>query len=213
MLGSTTKLEQRLGKSWEADFLHRVAEHVAKGDTIDETLASVIDFAVRLVSCDECIAYVREGEHLVPWVWKYSADRSIERFSLPIGRNYLRALSEHLQPIAISQGVGAAYQARFFSAWSTDPGETTVWIPFAARSQLLGALRLGHGAPHVYGRREFNALSSIGRMLGCDIWISQLENENSDLLLRLETRKPVERRKGIMQRQPGLSEEEVYFAL
>jgi hypothetical protein len=32
------------------DFVHRIAEHVAKADTFDETLASAINFAVWLVA-------------------------------------------------------------------------------------------------------------------------------------------------------------------
>ena len=36
----TAKLEQTSGYSGEVDFLHRIGEHVAKGDTLDETLAS-----------------------------------------------------------------------------------------------------------------------------------------------------------------------------
>lgn len=213
MRGNTVDLKQTPGNVWEVDFLHRIAEHVAKGDTFDETLASAIDFAVWLVSCDECMAYVREGEQLVPWVWKYSEDKSVEQSRLPIGHVYVQALSEHLQPIAVSQGVDTAPYVRDFSAWSTHPGERSVWIPLPARSRLLGALRLEHRHARPYDRREFNALSSIGRILGGDIRISQLESENSDLRLQLETRKLVERGKGILQRDLGLSEEDAYLAL
>jgi AmiR/NasT family two-component response regulator len=49
--------------------------------------------------------------------------------------------------------------------------------------------------------------------LGADIRISQLREANSDLLLQLETRKLVERGKGILQRDLGLSVEEAYLAL
>jgi GAF domain-containing protein len=200
MRGNIVELKQKPGIMCEVDFLYRIAEHVAKGDTFDETLASAIDFAVWLVSCDGCVAYVREGEQLVPWVWKYSADRSIEQSRLHVDHGHVRALSEQLQPIAVSQGVGTAPQIRDFCTWLTQPGETSVWIPLVARSKLLGALHLEHRHPRPYGRREFNALSSIGRILGSDLCISQLESQNSDLLLQLETRKLVERWKGIQQR-------------
>jgi AmiR/NasT family two-component response regulator len=48
--------------------------------------------------------------------------------------------------------------------------------------------------------------------LGADIRISQWRNANSDLLLQLETRKLVERGKGILQRDFGWSEEEADLA-
>jgi GAF domain-containing protein len=213
MIGNTVELKQTASSGCEVDFLHRIAEHVARGDTFDETLASAIEFAVCLVSCDECVAYVRQAEQLVPWVWKYSGDRSVEQSRLPIGHGHLRVLSEHLQPIAVSQGVGTALQVRDFSTWSTQPGETSVWIPLVARSKLLGCLHLEHRHPRPYDRCEINLLSSMGRILGADIRISQLEGENSDLLLRLETRELVERGSSILQRASRLSEEEFYLAL
>jgi AmiR/NasT family two-component response regulator len=88
-----------------------------------------------------------------------------------------------------------------------------LWIPFIARSELLGALHLQHWNPRAYSLREINLLSSVGRILGADIRISRLKSENSDLLLQLETRKLVERGKGILQRDFGLSAEEAYFVL
>jgi uroporphyrinogen-III synthase len=213
MQENISELKEKSSETCEVDFLHRIAEHVAKGDTFDETLASAIDFAVRLVSCNGCVAYVRDGEQFVPWVWKYSEDKSVEQSRLAFDHVYVRALSERLQPIAVAPGIATDPQAREFSAWSTRPGETSVWIPLAARSELHGVLHLEHQNPHLYSGREINLLSGLGRILGADIRISQLKGENSDLLLQLETRKFVERGKGILQRDFGMSEQEAYLAL
>jgi len=213
MRRDTAELKQKPSNICDVDLLHDIAEHVAKGDTFDETLASAIDFVVRMFDCDQCVAYVRDGEKLVPWVWKYSEDRSAEQARLAVDHDSVRATSEHLQPIALSQDIGTALQVRHFNPWLTHPGETSVWIPIAARSELLGALLVEHRQPRVYDRREINLLSSMGRILGADIRISQLKNANCDLLLQLETRKLIERGKGILQRDLGLSEEEAYLAL
>jgi uroporphyrinogen-III synthase len=43
--------------------------------------------------------------------------------------------------------------------------------------------------------------------------MARLEEANSNLSEQLETRKVVERAKGILQRELGLSEEEAYLAL
>jgi len=210
---NTVELKQKPDHICDVDLLRGLAEHVAKGDTFDETVATAIDIVVRVFCCDECIAYVREGQQLIPWVWKHSEDSSIEHARLDFDHDCVRALSMHLQPIAVSEGIGRAFQVRPFNAWSTHPGETSLWIPFAARSELVGILLVEHRQPRVYDRQEINFLSSIGRILGADLRISQLRSMNSGLLLQLETRKLVERGKGILQRDFGLSEEEAYLAL
>lgn len=213
MEADTLKLDQTPGFGGEADFLHKIGEHVAKGDTLDETLASTIDFAVWLLRCEECSIYIREGAELVPWVWKYSADRALQHSRIAVDRGYAASLAEHRLPIAIFQDASGLSKIRHFDEWSTDPGETFVSIPLVARSKLLGTINLKHRQPYPYSRREFKLLSSVGYLLGADILISQLESENAGLVLDLETRKLVERGKGILQRDLGLSEDEAYLAL
>lgn len=186
-------------------------EHVAKGDTFDEALASTIDFTVWLVGCDECVAYIRDDSELVPWVWKHSMNRSVEQSRLSIHRGYAAALAEHRQPIAIAEPIAESPRIKDPSAWSTDPGETFVSIPLLARSKLFGAIDLKHHRPHAYSCREFKLLSSLGYLLGADIGISQLKKENSDLILQLETRKLIERGKGSLQRDQELSQEDAYL--
>lgn len=206
-LGCTTEtdasaLETMPGCSSEVDFLHRIGEHVAQGDTFDEALSSTIDFAVWLVRCDECVAYVREGIELVPWVWKYTGDRSVEQSRLALDHAYARALAEHQQPIAISRGADKTCQIKHFSAWSTNPGEAFIVVPLLARSGLVGALDFKHRQPHPYSRREFKLISSVGHLLGAYIRIWHLESENADLLLQLETRKLVERAQSRQKHRP-----------
>ena len=67
---------------------------------------------------------------------------------------------------------------------------------------------------------EIDRLRFVGEQLGLAVAKSLLEEENSRLLEEtlevkraLETRKVVERAKGILQRKLGLSEEEAYLRL
>jgi len=53
----------------------------------------------------------------------------------------------------------------------------------------------------------------MGFLAGAEIEVARLENENSDLSQQLETRKLVERAKGILQRELGLTEEQAYLSI
>jgi hypothetical protein len=83
--------------------LHRIGSRVALGDTLDKTLASMVDFAVELVNCDECFTYVREDEERVPWVWKHVERGPIEPPRVGIDGGFAAALGEDRAPIAVSQ--------------------------------------------------------------------------------------------------------------
>ena len=56
-------------------------------------------------------------------------------------------------------------------------------------------------------------MTTIGFLVGAEIEMARLESENSQLAGRLETRKLVERAKGILQRDLNISEEQAYVML
>jgi uroporphyrinogen-III synthase len=53
----------------------------------------------------------------------------------------------------------------------------------------------------------------LGFLVGAEIERARLESENVELTGKLETRKTVDRAKGILQRDLSLSEEEAYRAM
>jgi uroporphyrinogen-III synthase len=65
----------------------------------------------------------------------------------------------------------------------------------------------------VYRRREIRLISTVGFLVGAEIEMARLEDANSNLSEQLQTRKVVERAKGILQRDLGLSEEQAYLTL
>jgi uroporphyrinogen-III synthase len=56
-------------------------------------------------------------------------------------------------------------------------------------------------------------MSTIGFLVGAEVELARLENENLQLASQLQTRKILERAKGILQRDLKVSEEEAYLML
>jgi len=158
-------------------------------------------------------ATVRDGAELALWVWKHLDQEEPGHTKLSLGMGPTALLAKHRVPIAISSNSQKQPAARIFDQWSTDPGETFVSIPLLARRKLVGLINLQRHRARRYSIREVKLLSSVGVLLGADIGISRVESQNSDLLMELETRKLVERGKGILQRNHGLSEEQAYLTL
>ena len=74
-------------------------------------------------------------------------------------------------------------------------------------------MNLQHREQHVYTEREIRLLSTVGSLAGAEIELARLESQNSELSQQLETRKIVERAKGILQRDLGLTEEQAYLSI
>jgi uroporphyrinogen-III synthase len=77
----------------------------------------------------------------------------------------------------------------------------------------VGAINLQHIKPHVYRQCDIRLISTVGFLVGAEIEMARLETQNLQLSEQLETRKLVERAKGILQRDLGFDEERAYLAL
>jgi uroporphyrinogen-III synthase len=78
---------------------------------------------------------------------------------------------------------------------------------------VVGVINLQHRLPHAYRKREIRLISTIGFLVGAEIELARLEGVNSNLTDQLHARKLIERAKGILQRDLGLTEEQAYLAL
>jgi len=65
----------------------------------------------------------------------------------------------------------------------------------------------------VHTAREIRLISTIGFFVGGEIEMARQESAISMLSQQLETRKLIERAKGILQRELGVNEEEAYLTL
>jgi GAF domain-containing protein len=100
-----------------------------------------------------------------------------------------------------------------FNELPEDTYEAFLSVPILSRGRVVGVINLQHREPHTYTRRQIRLISTIGFLVGAEIEMARLEGENSQLLQQLETRKLVERAKGILQRDLGMNEEQAYLAL
>src|SRR5208283_4463075 len=85
---------------------------------------------------------------------------------------------------------------------------------------LIGVINVHHRQAHAHSSDEIALLTFVGEQMGGAISKSVLAEENARLLeetaemrRQLETRKLVERAKGILQHRHSLTEEEAYLRL
>jgi len=116
----------------------------------------------------------------------------------------------------------AAADARFkrFPALIEDTYEAFLSVPLVSGGDVIGVINVHHRQAHRHTSEEIALLTFVGEQMGGVISKSLLAEVNAKLLeetqemkRQLETRKLVERAKGILQQRYGLSEEEAYLRL
>ncbi len=173
----------------------------------------VVDFASVLVKCDSCLIYVLEGDELVLRASKNPHPEVVGRLKLRLGQGITGWVAQHREPVAVPEKAAQDPRFQLFHELPEDSYEAFLSVPLMCRGRVMGVINLQHRWPHVYGQKAIQLISTIGFLVGGEIEMARLEEANSNLSEQLETRKVVERAKGILQRELGLSEEEAYLAL
>jgi signal transduction protein with GAF and PtsI domain len=195
------------------DLLHEIGVRLGTADGFREVLSRVVEFAAGLVKCDSCLVYVLEGEELVLRASKNPHPEVVDRLKLRVGQGITGWVAEHGEPVSVSGKAQSDPRFRFFHELPEDTYEAFLSVPLMCRGRVMGVINLQHRLPHVYNRRQIQLISTIGFLVGAEIEMARLDVVNSNLSEQLQTRKIVERAKGILQRDLGLDEEQAYLAL
>jgi signal transduction protein with GAF and PtsI domain len=197
----------------EVDFLHDIGSRMAAADPFREVLAQVVTCAVALVKCDSCFVYVLEGQDLILRTSKNPHADEVDRLKLRVGQGITGWVAAHRTAVAISENASQDPRFQFFNELPEDAYQAFLSVPLMCRGRLVGVINLQHIKSHVYRQRDIRLISTVGFMVGAEIEMARLETQNLQLSEQLETRKLVERAKGILQRDLGFDEERAYLAL
>ena len=197
----------------EVDLLHEIGSSLAAAGPLHEVLDRVVSFITALVRCDSCFVYVLEDKELVLRASKNPHPDAVDRLKLRMGQGITGWVAEHRQPVAVARDASRDPRFRLFTELPEDRYEAFLSVPILSRGRVVGVINLQHRSAHAHTRREITLISTIGFLVGAEIEAARLEGEISQLSQQLENRKLVERAKGILQRELGVTEEEAYLTL
>ena len=197
----------------DIDVLHEIGSRIAAADPLHTVLNRVVQFVSSMVACDSVFLYVLEGEDLVLRASKRPHADVVDRLTLRVGEGITGWVAEHRQPVAVGRHAFEDPRFQTFNELPEDRYEAFLSVPVLSRGKLVGVINVQHSEPHEHSRRETQLISMLGFFVGAEIEMARLEIENVQLNERLETRKIVERAKGILQRDLGLTEEDAHLTI
>jgi uroporphyrinogen-III synthase len=197
----------------DIDALHDIGRRLAAADPLHDVLVRVVQFASSVVLCDSCFIYVLEDDTLVLRASKTPHPDVVDRLKIRMGEGITGWVAEHRQPVAVGRHAFEDPRFQTFNELPEDRYEAFLSVPVLSRGKLVGVINLQHRQPHEHSQREVQLISMIGFLVGAEIEMARLESENTQLSERLETRKVVDRAKGVLQRDLGITEEEAYLTI
>ncbi|SNT14568.1 uroporphyrinogen-III synthase [Granulicella rosea] len=211
--GSMDLLAEQLETSRDMDFLHEIGHRLAAADPIESIMDRVLDFIADLVRCDSCLVYIAQGEKLVLRASRNPHSDLLNRLGLQMGEGITGWVAEHRQTVAIARHAWTDARFLMFNDLPEDRFEAFLSVPILCRSRVVGVINLQHRQPHHHTEREIRVITTIGFLVGAELELARIESERMEMQRQLETRKIMERAKGIIQRQLQVDEENAYLTL
>ena len=199
----------------QVSILHRISSIVSSHLSLDEMLGEVVGLAVQATACDACLVYLidRESKDIVLRASQVPHAADLGNLRMKIGEGVTGWVVEHKSVVALASNAGADTRFKRFQALVEDTYEAFLSVPLVSGGEAIGVINVHHRQPHEHSPNEIGITVFIGEQLGVAISRSLLAQENARLTEELETRKLVERAKGILQHRYNLSEEDAYLRL
>ncbi|HBY62685.1 MAG TPA: sensory transcriptional regulator [Solibacterales bacterium] len=220
MAATLTTMEP--ASSYQVSLLHRVSGIVSSELSLDEMLGEVVGLTVQVTECDACLVYLIEHDthEIVLRASQVPHAAELGTLRMKMGEGVTGWVAEHKSVVALASNASADHRFKRFPGLVEDTYQAFLSVPLVSGGEIIGVINCHHREPHVHTPEVISLLTFIGEQMGGAVAKSELAQENARLLeetlemkRQLETRKLVERAKGILQYKYNLTEEEAYLRL
>ena len=202
--------------------LHRISNIVSSELSLDEMLGEIVGLTAQVTECDACLVYLleRETNEMVLRASQVPHAADLGHLRLKVGEGVTGWVAEHKSVVALSSNAFSDPRFKPFQALIEDTYEAFLSVPLVSGGDVIGVINVHHRKTYRHSEDEVALLTFVGEQMGGAISKSILAEQNARLIeetlemkRQLETRKVVERAKGLLQHRHGLSEEEAYLRL
>ncbi|MDP8981650.1 MAG: ANTAR domain-containing protein [Acidobacteriota bacterium] len=202
--------------------LHRVSNIVSSELSLDEMLGEIVGLTAQVTECDACLVYLLELEtgEIVLRASQVPHANDLGNLRMKMGEGVTGWVAEHKAVVALPSNAAADVRFKRFPALIEDTYEAFLSVPLVSGGEVIGVVNVHHRQAYKHSPEEVALLTFVGEQMGGAISKSVLEEQNTrlreetlEMKRQLETRKLVERAKGLLQHRHSLTEEEAYLRL
>ena len=181
------------------NFLHEISTRLAAADPLHTVLDRIVEFVTTMIPCDSCFIYTLEGEKLLLRASRNPHADLVDSLDLKVGQGITGWVAEHREPVAIASKASEDPRFAPFKNVPEDCFEAMLCTPIVCANRVIGVINLQHRLPYSHSSVETRLVALIGYLVGAEIERARLDTENLQLADRLETRKAIDRAKGLLQ--------------
>lgn len=213
MENKTKKVKSAINKSQELKILHEIIETISYNLDLKEVLSRIVKIVSGVTKADSCFLYLVDGNSLVLRASLNPKPLEIGNIKLKLNEGITGWVARNKKTVSIAKKAYDDERFKLVNSLPEDKFEGFLSVPIIYRDKVMGVINVQHSKPRLYSKTEINLFEIVAKATGGAIENALLFSEKEALREALETRKIIEKAKGILMKDFAISEDEAYKLL
>ncbi len=203
--------EEANNKAKQLDFLSLISKTIVSDNYLKEILNLIVTMTAQVMNSKICSIVLLDDkkQELVITATQSLSSEYINKPNLKVGQSITGKAVQEKKPIAVLD-VTKEKDYMYKEIAEKEGIVSLLSVPMMIKDKVIGVINIYTDRPHYFTREEINILQSVANQAAVAIENTRLNQELLAAKDALETRKIIERAKGILMKKLNIGEEEAY---
>ncbi|MGQ9632369.1 MAG: GAF domain-containing protein [bacterium] len=195
----------------QIEALYKISSAITSDLYLDDILALIVTVTAEVMGSKICSLMLLDedkGELVIRATQSVSEEYN-KKPNLKVGEGIAGRVAKENRPIAVFN-IAEDKEYKYKDIALREGLRSLLSVPLSVRGKVIGVLNSYTSYPHRFTSNEINVLTTVANQAAIVIENARLMVQSQVIREELETRKRVERAKGILMREEGLLEEEAF---
>jgi signal transduction protein with GAF and PtsI domain len=194
--------------------LTRISKAIASDLYLEDILRLIVTVTAEMMGSNICSLMLidEKNSELAIRATQCMSDLYNKKLPLKVGEGISGRVAKENRPLAIKD-VAKEKEYKHKDIAKKEGLRSLLCMPLAVRGKVIGVINCYTSKPHDFTETEVNILTSIANQAAVAIENTELMVKSRVIKEELESRKKIERAKGILMKDEGLTEEAAYLRL
>ncbi len=199
--------QKKISLSKQIEALTKISSAITSESYLEDILRLIVTVTAEVMKSKICsLMLLNEKNELVIRATQSVSDEYNKKPSLKAGEGIAGKVVKEKKPITIYD-VKKETEYKYRSIAKKEGLGSLLCVPLTVKGKVTGVLNSYTTKPHKFTKNEINILKSVASQAAIVIENFKLVVQSKVIKEELETRKAVERAKGILMKDEGLTEE------
>lgn len=194
--------------------LSKISKAIASDLYLEDILRLVVKVTAEVMTSNICSLMLldEKKKELVVRATQSISEEYNKKPALKVGEGISGKVAQMNKPIAVND-VTKEKEYKNRDIAKKEGLCSLLCVPMAVKNKVIGVINCYTSVPHVFSETEIEILTSIANQAAVAIENTELLVKSKVIQEELETRKRIERAKGILMEDDGLTEEAAYLKI